>query len=486
MKALRLSKKWWVLAAIGFLLVLVILKILLVLNGKPKVTVNYVAEYNRITRPENYDPNDNAAPYYQKAFDVFVEMPKGLRNPYINWPADFNSTEQAKLEEWLASNSQAFEYLKIAANRPYYWLKRHSPQDNNISGVLVTELNPLRHLIKALSWNAKLAASRGRPIAAFDNILECYRAGRQKYRTPSFLVDQVVGMDGKEIAAESALIILDNTHFDSSDLKIFQDKLQEEFDDDSYVPDFTVRKLSLYDALQRSFVYNSRGTGRLAVDESFAEMTNFDRKVRLYYDCFFGPTRNQIACQIEKATAISKQIMTKTPWQIKNEGLDYFEEIAEIKGSNFFFECFLLEPDSIFHTYYKTRAQTEALIAVVAILRFEADNHRFPKSLKELVSAGYLESVPADPYSDGPLVYKPTEDNFKIYSVGRNFSDDDGSDEPAMKQVLGLRGTYTSSCGYPLDIVYWPHKDLMKLRSEEMAAKGTETLKKIKELDQVK
>ena len=68
MKPLRPSKKW-VLAAIGLLLALLILKIVLFLTAKPKVTVDYVAEYNKIARPQNYDPNDNAAPYYQKAFD---------------------------------------------------------------------------------------------------------------------------------------------------------------------------------------------------------------------------------------------------------------------------------------------------------------------------------------------------------------------------------------------------------------------------------
>jgi hypothetical protein len=54
---------------------------------------------------------------------------------------------------------------------------------------------------------------------------------------------------------------------------------------------------------------------------------------------------------------------------------------------------------------------------------------RLPASLDELISAGYIQFVPMDPYSNGPLVYKPAGDNFKLYSVGYDFSDDGGSNE---------------------------------------------------------
>jgi hypothetical protein len=469
------------LAAVGLLFVLLILKIALVLTAKPKITVDYVAEYNRITRPANYDPNDNAAPYYQKAFDAFVEMPREFwPSRYINWPVDFNTTEQALFENWLASNSQAFEFFKTAANKPYYWLERYPDENNNMLSMQLSDLSLLRHLSVALLWNAKLAAYKNQPQTAFENIIDCYRAGYQKCRTPSLLIEQVVGMELKKAAIDNALIILDKTHIDSSALKFFQDALQAEFDNDAYVPAFTAEKLSLYDALQMTFIDNGRGTGRLAW------------RVAWYYDtlggvwanrahrlnCFFGPTRKQIAEQIEKACAISNQIITQTPWQLKSEGRDYFEEIEKINNSNFLLQLLGINPKIIFDLHYKTRAQTEALLAVLAILRFKSDNHRLPATLDELVSAGYLQSVPMDPYSDGPLVYKPAGDNFKLYSVGENFSDDGGSNE--VKPESRRRG---SAFGTPaLDIVYWPVKKLKDPR-KELSAEQMEKLRAAKEAD---
>ena len=98
MKPLRPSKKW-ILATIGLLAVLLILKILLLLTAKPKITVDYVAEYKRTSGVQNYDPDENAAPYYQKDFDTFVEPPDKFKYPHIDWPEDFNSAEQALLQE---------------------------------------------------------------------------------------------------------------------------------------------------------------------------------------------------------------------------------------------------------------------------------------------------------------------------------------------------------------------------------------------------
>jgi hypothetical protein len=477
MKSLR-SRIIWLLAVV-LLFALIILKIHFTLTAKPKITVDYVAEYNRITRPQNYDPNDNAAEFYQKAFDLFIEMPRELRNPYKNWPTDFNSTEQAKFQGWLASNSQAFELFKIAANKPYYWLERYTGKDDYMINVSYPELDPLQYLTEAFLWNARLAASKDQPLTAFDNIIDCYRAGCQKCRTPSYVSEQDVGMKFKKSSVDTALIIVDKTFLNSSVLKSFQTALQAEFDRDTYVPDiFTVEKLYLYDVLQRAFVDNGRGTGRLAWPVAYPFNVGCSHMQReMQANCFTGPTRKQIVKQIEKVTDISNQIMTKTPWQIENEGRDYFGEMTNLKINNFFFYHLLVVPDDTLRLYHETRAQTEALIAVLAILRFKADNHRLPASLDELVSASYLRSVPMDPYSNGPLVYKPAGDNFKLYSFGENFVDDGGSNEIDVRPLHDGRGrVYINFDKHPPDIAYWPIKKLKKLPPEPT----TEQIKKLR------
>jgi hypothetical protein len=59
----------------GILTALIIFRAVLFFTAKPKITVDYVAEYNRLSLPDNYNPEDNAAELYQKAFDAFIEKP---------------------------------------------------------------------------------------------------------------------------------------------------------------------------------------------------------------------------------------------------------------------------------------------------------------------------------------------------------------------------------------------------------------------------
>jgi hypothetical protein len=284
-------------------------------------------------------------------------------------------------------------------------------------------------------------------------------------------------MDRKKTTVDNALIILDKTQVDSSDLKFFQDAFQAEFDSDTYVPDFTVEKFFLYDALQKTFIDNGRGTGRLAWKMAYAYDTLcgvWDNRMRRL-NCFFGPTRNQIVHQIEKVYTISNQVITKTPCQIKSEGRDYLKEIKNINNSNFFLQFLGISPKSTFDLYHQTRTQTEALITILAILRFKADNNRLPTSLKELVSDGYLKSLPMDPYSNGPLVYKTTEDNFKLYSVGEDFSDDGGVSKVRSKKESGL---------YLHDVVYWPverYENQLKKLEKEKAEREAKAKEKIEE-----
>jgi hypothetical protein len=69
----------------------------------------------------------------------------------------------------------------------------------------------------------------------------------------------------------------------------------------------------------------------------------------------------------------------------------------------------------------------DATIAILAVLRYEADTGQFPDTLSELVSAGYLKAVPDDTFYNGPLIYRRGDDGFILYSFGADFDDDGGT-----------------------------------------------------------
>lgn len=99
---------------------------------------------------------------------------------------------------------------------------------------------------------------------------------------------------------------------------------------------------------------------------------------------------------------------------------------------------------------YRGRALHEATLTVLALNRRRLEEGGYPTGLNELVTAGYLEQVPMDPYSDKPIVYKKTGDDFVLYSLGQNFADDGGK---LIREGDEIEKWGTEEEG---DAVFWP------------------------------
>jgi len=100
---------------------------------------------------------------------------------------------------------------------------------------------------------------------------------------------------------------------------------------------------------------------------------------------------------------------------------------------------------------HSVRASVQAMITIMAILRYEKSTGRYPDDLEDLVTGGYLKEVPIDPYSGGCLLYKRTQKEFVLYSVGPNFEDDGGQ---IFYSDRGRPITHGTNKGG--DWVFWP------------------------------
>ncbi len=455
------SRKKWVLVVVGLLLALLVVKAVLIFTAKPKVTVDYVTEYNRLARPANYGPNENAAPHYQKAFDVFVRMPNELRNPYATWPTDYNNTYQNALEEWLNSNELSFKSFSVAANKPYYWLER-TTKNNSVIAISIPELSSQGYLVEAVVWNAKFSACEKLHQAAFEDILACYRAGAHMCRTLSLTIEQMHGLEIKQTALAAGFEIISREAISSTNLQAFQRVLEEEIIKDTYTPSFEAEKLLIYDVLQRTFVDNGRGTRRLAWKkvENFFGSCGEEYNRRVFLSCFIGPTRNEMAERIEEIFASFEPVKTETPWQLHMQDPNYFDRIDATQCEDFFLGTYILNPLRLFQSYHQTKTQEQAFLATLAVLRFKNDNNHLPDTLNELISAGYLKSIPLDPYSNGSLVYRAEGNNFTLYSVGENFKDDGGQAPTSFMATISWHSIIPDSRNR--DLLFWPVKGLRK------------------------
>ncbi|MGC4043588.1 MAG: hypothetical protein QM758_07260 [Armatimonas sp.] len=97
---------------------------------------------------------------------------------------------------------------------------------------------------------------------------------------------------------------------------------------------------------------------------------------------------------------------------------------------------------------YSQRAQAALLRTYLALRAYRLERGSYPQSLEQLVSAGYLKSVPKDPFSPtrSPLRYAP---DGKLWSVGPNATDDNG--QVPGKDQLGRDNYQTGDMLPPVD-----------------------------------
>jgi hypothetical protein len=164
--------------------------------------------------------------------------------------------------------------------------------------------------------------------------------------------------------------------------------------------------------------------------------------------------RRQVSREFKKLYTTAQEWAYKTPWQLHKENVDL--EMGLANWSTFkktrYWPVFLFATASgaVSKVAYRHKAQVEALITTLATIRFKQSTGDYPENLKELVTTGYLKKIPLDPFSDKPLVYKKTDDNFILYSVGLNFEDDDGQ---VYRDEKGKPQLWHDEFG---DAVFWP------------------------------
>jgi len=420
--------RWRILGS--FVLVIFLLfTIALLRKGKVIKKVNYVAEYNKITKPANYDPNENAAPYYEKAFAVLVDMPNDIQDIRKIWPVDMNESQLDNVKNWLSSNAEAIENLKPATQKPYYWVERHA-KGNFLMAVEMPELRKFRYACYCLDMQAKLMAAQGQIEPALQLLVDLYKMGTH-LRDTKTLVEQLVGIAVEAYAVQTGFEILDKIKPNSALLKNFQEQLQTISSEAPSTIDYSVEKLISYDCIQRFFTDDGKGGGHVYGTRFFEKSS--------HAEYFLGAdwTRNrkkdlknlkrqQTVELTEKVYDYLNNIQQKTPYQLHKENSDSVKVLTEMTKDDPMWSVIAPALVKVLTISYRCKTDTEASITTVAILRYKNEKNEYPATLEELVTAGYIKEIPIDPFSGEPLVYKRTVDNFILYSVGENFTDDGG------------------------------------------------------------
>jgi len=474
------------LQATGTTVVLLVIYIAWFLSGKPAITVDYVDELNRLVRTTD-DTSLNAASLYYEAAKLYVDEPNDTYEWKPSLYKDMTFEQKQVVDNWLVDNEKVLKLVDKGTQKPYYWPKYEGEDMSSILESFLPYQSKFRRFARMLRWRAWQSIEKGQYKDALQDTMSCYRLGRH-LRGNKTLIEQINGMSIESLATKTLYNIVSKKELDPALL----DLLQKEYETIIYEEDFTIslkaEKLSMKDEIQRCFTEGGFSGGHLyaqrMIDKylqklkyarDFVEGVSEDplykdnelyqklKKQLLWHRILFSsklwssslrglfihPNKEQTMQTFDRYWEFWENIFSKSPAQIHSEAIDVEKESMKIIKGNFLLETLVPALGRVNEVSHRLVTDVRATLTIIATLRYRLDNGQVPDTLEELVTKGYLKELSIDSFSDKPLVYKKTEDNFLLYSVGTNFTDDGGE---IFRDEKGKIKRYADEG----DWVFWP------------------------------
>lgn len=451
MKA-KSSKKRRLLKALAFCLLVVFAvigwSVLPLILAEPTIKVDYVAEYNRIAKPRDFDPEQNAARHYDGLFSEFTPLPEVFHYKFQDWPATFNADELEALKKWGEDSKTALELLQRAATCPYWWSEAKS-SDGSLPGVKLPYVAKQRELAWGVLLLAKFKASQGDADTGLKHLIDLNMMGIHRAGAET-LLEQLIGLAICELSYQGVLDVLGRCDVKLGSMNRVRQILSFRISQMN-VPRFAQGELMhAMDCIQRTFTDDGAQDGKLIPRELYktkkdgglhTEPLSYPAAVWI---CLTHPSRKETLESYQLLYKTLNQLAEKTPWELHAQLTNYVDELRPLVEQNYFLRDGVPAFAGVIETCWRGKTHGEAVGAVLAILIHQAEKGKSPDSLDRLVAADYLNGVPTDPYSGKPLVYKTTGGSFTLYSVGADFSDNGG---------VARSWTDTNDGG---DRVFWP------------------------------
>jgi peroxiredoxin len=364
-------------------------------NKESKTTPNkFVIELNTIGISGRSE-SDNAAPYYQKAIELYVKEPDALTGKTRSLPEELTAQEKTLLRKWVQDNSPALEQLQLGSNKPYCWFTKTGPK---------LDVNPhLQEIIElafVLQARAFLQPENPNINSIITDIVTLYKFGVHVASGPNLVGEKMVGIAVKGLSVRAGFNILDKKMLDTASIKSLEDRFKNLAEDYNEVFDIRGEAINMREIVETDF-------------------TNLKK-------------------HLKSTIEYCDMVAARTPWKLHND-----KAILSAK-TNPWIENIAPAITRSIEIEYSGRAKFHALITTLAILRYNSDKNEYPANLSQLLMAGYLKELPKDPFSNKPLVYKRAQEGFILYSLGGDFDDDGGQHS---------KSGYSEKGG---DQVFWP------------------------------
>jgi len=455
--------------------------------GEPAITTDYVELIRQLDTPSEV-VGENGWPHYARAAELYIApndaMQEILYRSGLRRFDDANDTEQKIIRRWVWDNNAAWRELE-AGSRQGYCIPEwgHGEQEK-----LLIYYSPTWYSAFQVGnigiWRLRIAEVEGDFRAMLEDSMTLIRVGGQLLDTHSL---RMWGLIFDEIGRRKLLQLVRSASLSAEALKEVQEELEDIFDGSYPSPSRALDRLYFLSDVERLFSRGGPGGGHL-LPRSLGKYQEYDYMLEssltlgaIAY-CYLVPSeydgmihflegtigKNRTAALVRtviclpharrrKTVAMANKLFDAlevedkmTPYALHTSKSKRAWEVADDLSRNRYWVVWSNlggSTHSWAHMHYEGKMLHEAVQTVLALRRWRLDKGEYPGRLQPLVTGGYLHKIAMDPYSDKPLIYRRMEDDFLLYSVGRNFKDDGGK--------AASLGRWGSEWGKG-DAVFWP------------------------------
>jgi hypothetical protein len=371
---------------------------------------------------------------------VLQEAIKQYSNLSEDIRGEISDVELEYIGPWVRQNEAAWLEFAAGSARSYCYrplVNDPDDQDKSLWSIPMPPLSSLRDLARMGIWHSRIERAEGKLRQSIDDCLAVTRSAVH-WQGKGTIVEQLVGASISNLGHEEILSILADRELSNTELKRLYELLSRIYPGDYPLLNMEGERLMFMDVVQHSFTDGGPGGGHLIpgtwdhyTDSNPSDVDETDKRIFMPLFTAASMVHARRYATVAKANEIyDLQIKNAkmTPYQRHVSDIKTADEMYEsLQNYRFFLlQIFMPATARISEIIYRGKMGHEATKTIIAILQWRQEKDQYPATLGDLVKTGFLEELPMDVFSDKPLVYKKTDDDFILYSVGPNFVDDGG------------------------------------------------------------
>jgi hypothetical protein len=354
------------------------------------------------------------------------------------------TTKQSPLVAgWLTVNEKPFALAVEATKRTHYFSPLAGYPTEKGPPALLASLLPgvqrCREFANALSIRAMLHLGESRYDDAWQDLLACHRLGRHVAHG-STLIEGLVGIAIDAIASGADLTFLDRAKLDAKQIKQCLRDLQE-------LPPMPVpadkvdlgERFMFLDTVMMvdrhgiGYLEGLLGKGPIPLAKRIPDDIDWDpalRNANRWYDRLAAAMRLKDRGSREKQLDQIEQELKAVKKALVDSGevAKFAAASPEAKGKvlgDVLISLLVPAVRKVQQAADRTEQIQRNLHVAFALAAYQRDHKRYPMKLEALAPT-YLARIPNDVFSGRPLIYRPSEKGYLLYSVGANGQDEGG------------------------------------------------------------